>query len=210
DAPALAADQLASVAAARADFDQLTGAVLAPTPAAAGTRARLLRAGFRAESAAWRDPERRRRGRTLGALLQDDVDDLLGRVTLLTGPVTLTSSRGSLSADVQNKLDQAVTVKVGVTADNSTRLAVQDAGVQQVARRTSVQVRLQAEPRTSGSFPVRAQLYDRLGRPFGKPSEFVIRSTRYGAVALAVTGVAAGVLLVAAGYRLVRRGLGRA
>ena len=47
-------------------------------------------------------------------------------------------------------------------------------------------------------------------QPFGAPSDFVLRSTRYGSLALAVTGVGAGVLLVAAGYRLFRRAVGRA
>ncbi len=209
DAPLLGAEQLERVAQARADVDQLTGAVLAPSEQAARTQARLLRAALRAESLAWRTPSAQRRGRTLARLLQDDVDDLLGRVKLLTGPVTLTSSRGQVTVDVENQLDQAVTVRVRVLADNAARLAVQGAAVQAVPPRTSVPLGLEAEPRTSGQFPVRAQLLDRRGRPFGAPSEFVIRSTRYGPVALAVTGVGAGVLLVAAGYRLVRRALGR-
>ncbi len=209
DPPALSEAQVEAVREARARVDQLTVSVLARGEAAAATRGRLLRAGLRAESSAWRDPDLRSRGRTLAELLQDDVDDLLGRVTLLTGPVTLTSSRGTLSVSVSNQLGQPVTVRVGVEADNAARLAVQDTAVQTVPARNSVPVTLEAEPRTSGSFPVRARLYDRNGDPFGTEQTFVIRSTRYGTVALAVTGVAAGVLLVAAGVRLVKRGLGR-
>ena len=206
DDPVLSEQQRARVAAARRDVDQLTGAVLATGDAAAATKARLLRAAFRAESQAWRGP---RSGRTLARLLQEDVTQLLGRVALLTGPVTLTSSRGQVTVDVENQLDQAVTVQVRLQADNAARLAVTGDDVQTVPPRTSVPLSLQAEPRTSGRFPVRAQLLDRRGEPFGEPSEFVIRSTRYGSLALAVTGVSAGVLLVAAGYRLFRRAVGR-
>lgn len=209
DAPALDAAQLARVAGAREAVDQLTQAVLAPSDDAADTRSRLLRATLRAESAAWRDPADARRGRVLAELLEDDVADLLGRITLLTTDTTLTSSRGRLTVDVENQLDQAVTVRVELTADNAARLDVQGVRPQQVPARTSVPLSLEAQPRTSGQFPVRARLLDRYGQPFGEPSEFVLRSTRYGSLALAVTGVAAGVLLVAAGYRLTRRALGR-
>lgn len=206
DAPLLEQEQLDLVAEARRDVDQLTGAVLAPSDAAEATEARLLRAGFRAESQAWRGSAS---GRRLARLLQEDVGDLLGKVTLLTGPVTLTSSSGQVTVDVENQLDQAVTVRVQIVADNAARLAVAAAGEQTVPPRTSVPLSLQAEPRTSGQFPVRARLLDRRGDPFGEPSEFVLRSTRYGSVALAVTGVGAGVLLAAAGYRLFRRAVGR-
>ena len=203
DAALLPQEQRERVADARRDVDQLTGAVLAPSAAAEATKARLLRAAFRAESQAWREPGD---GARLARLLQDDVDDLLGKVALLTGPVTLTSSRGQVTVDVENQLDQAVTVRVQIVADNAARLDVAAAGAQTVPPRTSVPLSLQAEPRTSGQFPVRARLLDRRGEPFGAPSEFVLRSTRYGSVALAVTGVGAGVLLVAAGYRLFRAG----
>jgi hypothetical protein len=56
---------------------------------------------------------------------------------------------------------------------------------------------------------VTAQLVDRNGRNFGLPKDLVVRSTQYGRVALAVTGIGAGVLLAAAGVRIVRRALRR-
>jgi hypothetical protein len=48
-------------------------------------------------------------------------------------------------------------------------------------------------------------LVDASGQPFGQTVELAVRSTQYGRVALAVTGVAAAVLLVAAGVRITRR-----
>ena len=68
-------------------------------------------------------------------------------------------------------------------------------------------MRVRVEARVSGQFVVRATLLDRSGEPFGEPVELVARSTRYGRLALAVTGVAAGVLLVAVGVRLARRAM---
>ena len=207
DPPALPSVLLDSVARSREQVDQLTLDVLARGDRAADTRARLLRGAFRAESTAWR--ERPQRGMRLADLLADDVADLQGRVKVLTGPVTLTSSRGELTVDVQNTLDQAVTVRVRLSGPSGARLETDTTGVQQVPPRTSVQVRVRAEPRTSGKFPVAAQLLDRDGDPFGAPSTFVLRSTRYGALALAVTGLGAAVLLVATGVRVTRRALGR-
>lgn len=207
DVQRLPASQLDQLARTRDRIDQLTLAVLRTSDDAADTRRRLLTGAFRAESSAWRDPERRTRGRFLTRLLGDDVADLSGRVRALTGPVTLTSSSGALTVDVENTFDQAVTVRVRLRSPNEARLSTSDSEVQVVPARTSVQVRMRVEPRTSGRFPVEAQLLDRDGRPFGEPSRFVLRSTRYGAVALAVTGVAAGVLLVAVGVRILRRAL---
>ena len=70
-------------------------------------------------------------------------------------------------------------------------------------------ISLKVTAQTSGQFPVTAQLIDRDGHPFGAKVRLVVRSTRYGRVALAVTGIAAGVLLAAAGVRIARRGLRR-
>jgi hypothetical protein len=209
DAPALSRDQLDKVGTARRSIDQLTGAVLAQSDAAAETRARLLRGALRAESSAWRPRTAQTRARSLARLVQDDVGDLLGKVRIISGPVTLTSRSSQLTVDVENRLDQAVTVRVELSAGNAARLAVEGAGVTEVPGKTSVPVYLRAEPRTSGQFPVQARLLDRRSDPFGVPSQFLIRSTRYGVVALALTGVAAGVLLAAAGVRLVRRAVQR-
>ncbi len=54
-----------------------------------------------------------------------------------------------------------------------------------------------------------ATLIDEEGEPFGEAVRLEVRSTGYGRVALAVTGIAAAVLLVAAGARITRRALRR-
>jgi hypothetical protein len=68
-----------------------------------------------------------------------------------------------------------------------------------------VQASVRAQAQRSGQFVVFARLVDRNGVPFGPESEIIVRSTRFGRLALAVTVAAFGVLLAAAGYRVARR-----
>ena len=207
DAPELTPAAVARVAAVRADAAQLTGAVIeGGTEQAQDLRSRMQRAWLRAESSAWR--EDRRRGRRLTRLLEDEVQAMQRRVTILSGRVTLTSRNGRVSVAVVNELDQPVTVAVELVAPSSARLSQTRTDVLEVPARTSLPVQVEAQTLTSGRFVVKASLLDREGRPFGEPAELIVTSTRYGSVALAVTGLGVAVLLLAAGARLVRRALG--
>ena len=205
-APELAPGLLQRVARARAQAAQLTGAVIkGGTEDAQSTRSRMQRAGLRAESSAWR--EDRRAGTRMAALLEGEVAALRSRVTVLSGRVTLTSRNGRVSVAVVNELDQPVTVAVELVAPSDARLSQTRTEVLEVPARTSLPVQVEAQTLTSGRFVVRAQLLDREGQAFGDPAELIVTSTRYGSVALAVTGVGVAVLLLAAGVRLVRRAL---
>lgn len=197
---------LQQVADVRARAEQLTDDVLVPGDAALQTKARLLRARGRSISTAWRDEPVG--GRLMLALQREEVDRLRSQVQLVTsGRVLLTSDTGVVEVGLANALDQPVTVGIALNDPVEARLTSSDTGVQTVAAGQQVQVRVRVEARVSGQFVVRATLLDRAGRPFGEPVELVARSTRYGRLALAVTGVAAGVLLVAVGVRLTRRAM---
>jgi hypothetical protein len=198
---------LQQVAAVRAKADQLTDEVLvAGTDPAVQTKSRLLRARGRTLSSAWRQDAAG--GRQLLGLQRDEVDRLRSQVQLITsGRVLLTSDNTVVFVELLNTLDQAVNVGIALNDPVEARLTSSDTGVQTVGPGQQVQVRVRVEARVSGQFVVRATLLDRAGQPFGEPVELVARSTRYGRLALAVTGVAAGVLLVAVGVRLVRRAL---
>lgn len=205
-APELAPGLVQRVARARAQAAQLTGAVIkGGTEDAQSTRSRMQRAWLRPESSAWR--EDRRAGTRMAALLEGEVAALRSRVTVLSGRVTLTSRNGRVSVAVVNELDQPVTVAVELVAPSDARLSQTRTEVLEVPARTSLPVQVEAQTLTSGRFVVRAQLLDREGQPFGDPAELIVTSTRYGSVALAVTGLGAAVLLLAAGVRLVRRAL---
>ena len=198
-------DRLDRISAAA---DQLTETVLLPgTEQAAATKARLLRATGRAASSAWRSAPLE--GDRVLRMLQEEVVGLREQVRLVSRPVTLTGGSGRMELVVQNELDQPVEVAVRLDETSAARLSLPETGTQVVAARSAQQLLVEVEPRTSGRFVVLATLIDREGRPFGDPVQLAVRSTQYGRVALAVTGIAAAVLLVAAGVRITRRALRR-
>jgi hypothetical protein len=207
----LSTDFLRQVRELRRTSTQFTDEVLAePTsPEAVATTGRLLRARARAESSAWR--EHPADGQRMLKLLKDDLADLRGKVHLQvgSGTVTLTSSTGVISVNVVNELSQPVRVGVVLDARNRARLSTRGTPITTVGPERAQQINLKVTAQTSGTFPVTAQLVDHDGQPFGEQVRLVVRSTQYGRVALAVTGIGAGVLLVAAGIRIVRRAMRR-
>jgi hypothetical protein len=199
---------LERLAKVQGEADQFTEAVLVDgTEESNRTKARLLRAHGRAASAAWRDQPLL--GDRMLRLLQEDVAGLRRKVRLVSEPVILTGGSGVLQLSVQNELDQPVNVGVRLDETSSARLSSADTGVQVVPARFSTQIEVQVEPQTSGRFVVQATLVDEEGRAFGDPVALDVRSTQYGRVALGVTGVAAAVLMVAAGARITRRAMRR-
>ena len=192
------------VAAVRRASDQFTEQVLvADSDAAKDTKARLLRARGRAVSTAWRTQPSG--GRRMLELLRDDVTALRSRIALVGGPALLTGRVGTIRLNIENGLDQPVRVGVRLDPTSAARLSSEDTELQVVPGRRSQQVSVRVEARTSGRFTARAGLVDASGQPFGGTVELQVRSTQYGRVALAVTGIAAAVLFLAAGARIVRR-----
>ena len=210
--PVLSGRFLSRVRALRRLSSQFTDEVLAePTSTeAVRTTGRLTRARARAESSAWRDDPPA--GERMLTQLQDDVTALRNKVHLQigSGTVTLTSSTGVISVNVVNELSQPVRVGVALDPGNRARLSTRETPITTVGPGRATQINLKVTAQTSGSFPVTARLVDHDGQPFGPPVRLVVRSTQYGRVALAVTGIGAGVLLFAAGLRIVRRATRRA
>ena len=200
---------LGRIAQARRDAAQFTEEVLDPNgKEAILTTARLLRARARTESSAWRTDQAG--GEAMLGLLRDDLADLRGKVHLQIGRgiVTLTSSTGVISVNVVNELGQPVRVGVRLRSAKA-RLSTGQIPVETILPGRAKQINLRVTSATSGKFFVRAQLVDRNKQPFAAPVDLVLRSTQYGRVALAVTGIGAGVLLAAAGIRITRRALRR-
>ena len=200
----LTPEQVRGLGQVRAISDQFTDQVLiADSPRAKDAKARLLRARGRAASTAWRDDPAG--GRTMLRLLDQDVSALRAKVSLISSPVLLTGTVRTVPLTVRNELDQPVNVAVGLPDSEAARLESANAALQVIPPRRDVDVQVRVEARTSGRFSVRATLLDAEGRDFGPPVRLDVRSTQYGRVALAVTGIAAAVLMVAAGVRIVRR-----
>ena len=203
----LSAAYLAGIARNRDGGGQLVDAVLVPDAATSVIRSRLRRGVARAESSAWQgDPAGARRS---AASLDGFVSDLLDNVSVRGGGrLLLTSTKGTLTVVLQNTLRTEVQCRVRFSSPTA-KLSTAETGLITVGPGKAVQASVRAAARTSGQFVVLAQMIDRDGRPFGPPARVVVRSTRYGALALGVTGLAAAVLLLAAGVRITRRALRR-
>lgn len=209
----LAQGYLSGIAEDREDASQLTDSVLSDRPAAqkkvAEIKARLRRAVARAESSAWRsDPSA---ARTSASSLHREVRGLIERIKLYGGQVLLTSTKGRLQVSLENTLDVPISVQVRFEAPGGAVVSAQT-GLIEVTPGNAVPASVQAVTQKSGQFVVKAQVYDREGRPFNDvkgfgTAEVIVRSTGYGRLALAVTLGGAGVLLLAAGVRIVRRAL---
>jgi hypothetical protein len=202
----LAGSYLSGVDADRDRGTQLTDAVLSPAPSlrteVAAVKGRLRRAVARAESSAGRDdPDLTR---AAARALDDEVRRLSGQVVVRGGHSLLTSTKGTLSVSVENTLPLPVQVRVRFTSKTAT-LTNAETGLVTVQPGHAVQASVRAQAQRSGQFVVFARLVDRNGVPFGPESEIIVRSTRFGRLALAVTVAAFGVLLAAAGYRVARR-----
>ena len=209
----LSAGYLSQVADDRSKAGQLTDAVLAETPQApvAAMKARLRRAVARAESSAWRS--NREGAKASETSLADEVEHLTEKVVVRGGQVLLTSTKGSIQVSLENTLPVPVQVRVRFTA-HTLGLLTSESGLVEVDPGHAVPVSVRAKAQKSGQFYVDAQIVDRNGNVFGRArsgqlTTINVRSTRYGRLALAVTIGGAGVLLVAAGLRIVRRALGR-
>jgi hypothetical protein len=201
---------LEGVAADRDAATQITDSVLSAAPSAsqevAALKARLRRAVARAEtSAARQDPDL---ARTVAGGLHEQVRRLQSRLVVRGGRSLLTSSKGRLSVSLENTLPLPVQVRVRFTSKTAT-LSAAETGLLTVQPGHAVEASVEARAQRSGQFVVFARIVDRDGQPFGPETEVIVRSTRFGRLALAVTLAASAVLLLAAGTRVALRVRGR-
>ncbi|MEP6760806.1 MAG: DUF6049 family protein [Sporichthyaceae bacterium] len=156
---------------------------------------------FRLESSWWRGRDDR-----LGRLTntRGHVLDLRDEVQVLPGSYTFGSKSGTIPLTVSNGLTQPVTVKIGLTP-SPPRLEVGTVGPVRIPAKSKVQVEVPATAIANGPVRISTVLLTPAGDQYGQPVQLRIQVTQYGTVALGITGVAAGVLFAAAGYRLFRR-----
>lgn len=209
----LSRSHLTEVLADREVASQLTDAVLSDRPAAqdkvATIKTRLRRAIARAESSAWRG--RPGAAKTSATLLHREVTRLIDKIKVYGGQVLLTSTKGSIAVSLENTLDVPIEVRVHFDAVGDAIIPTQT-GLIEVTPGNAVPAGVRATTQKSGQFVVHAQVVDRDGHDFHPAkgyglAEVIVRSTGYGRLALAVTAGGAGVLFVAAGFRIVRRAL---
>ncbi|RLK60219.1 DUF6049 family protein [Actinokineospora cianjurensis] len=159
----------------------------------------LVRSG----STAWRaEPDLARRA---AGAVDDQVKALLAQVSVTDPgrPLSLASKDSPLPVFITNGLPVTVRAKinVGVTAG----LKPEEAVVVRIPAQAGIPRYLPAEVTRSGRFTVTIWLTTDSGTLLGKSSRLELNSTSYGSITIAVTGTAAGVLVILVGLRLFRR-----
>ncbi len=166
---------------------------------------------LQAEAAVLRSTSTALRGDVAGAgqlraSVRTQLDALLSQVRITpVGLITMTSRRQKIPVTVANNLDQAVTVRVRLEPLNAARLSVTQPDPVTIEPQHKTTVEIAVEATISGQFRAEAWLETVQADPYGKRVPVELNSTAYGAVALAITGGAFAVLLVAVGVRLTRR-----
>lgn len=202
----LAPDQVRRVETARAAVGRLKG-FFTDNDRAAPLYLDLEDALLRATSSRWGpDPAG---GRRLTDAVTQAVETQFGRIRVVPGGViTMTGRSGRIPLTFQNDIGQ--TVKVRVRLDSRDRIALKDGESWRRGHEIPVPpggstLVLEGKARTGGLFPITVELLANDGTAIAKPLDLRVRSTAWGAVALVVTGVAFGLLLIASATRLLRR-----
>jgi hypothetical protein len=119
--------------------------------------------------------------------------------------ITLASRRGTIPITISNDLDQAVVVRLRLSAVSTARLAAPATAAQTIAAGRKLTIEVKAVVNQAGLFPIKAQLLTLDNEPYGPAVTLRLRSTAYGQLALGITVGALGALLLAIVVRLMRR-----
>ena len=147
-----------------------------------------------AESSDWRPPGARARGRSFVRAVDAGIKSVYRRVGVGTTQVTLTARRGIIPITVTNESDERITVVLRLTSPKVDLPAASEPFVLEPRRRTTQL--LQVGTRATGTFPIRVDVLTPDGRETIAGGEIRLISTAFNRVALALTGGAAGILLL--------------
>lgn len=143
------------------------------------------------------------------AAVQSALATQVSRVYIVKpGLITMTSRKQKIPITVVNDLPDPVTVQIRLTAVNAPRLTTTPQAPFTVpGNQSRHEVLVEVEATTGGRFDVNAQLWtpEAAPLPYGAPVPFVLNSTAYGAVALAIAGSAAGLVFLLSAIRITRR-----
>jgi Family of unknown function (DUF6049) len=162
---------------------------------------------LRAESSGLRNKPAR--SALIRSAVQAVLDTQTSRVYIVKpGLITLTSRKQKIPITVVNNLPDPVTVQIRLAAVNAARLTVAPQAAFTVpGNQGRHEVLVEVEATTGGRFDVSAQLWtpDANPRPYGAAVPFVLNSTAYGAVALAIFAGAAALVFLLSAVRVFRR-----
>ena len=182
---------LARVEQVRSQLDSFRRAVGNDADPASGSFDRDLRV---AESSDWRPARARTRGRGFVRAVTQGIDSVYRRIEVGTTPVTLTARRGKIPITVTNSSDERVTVVLRLTSPKVDLPAASEPFVLEPRRRTTQL--LQVGTRATGTFPIQVEVLTPDRREAIAEGEIRLSSTAVNRVALALTGGAAGMLLL--------------
>jgi uncharacterized protein DUF6049 len=147
-----------------------------------------------AESSDWRPAAARARGRSFVRAVDQGIQAVYRRIEVGTTPVTLTARRGYIPITVANDSAERVTVVLRLTSPKVDLPRASEPFVLEPRRRTTQL--LQVGTRTTGTFPIRVDVLTPDGKVAIAGGEIRLISTAFNRVALALSGGAAGVLLL--------------
>jgi Family of unknown function (DUF6049) len=147
-----------------------------------------------AESSDWRPARIRGRGRGFVRAVTQGIHSVYRRIEVGTTPVTLTARQGKIPITVANTSEERVTVVLRLTSPKVDLPAASDPFVLEPGRRTTQL--LQVGTRATGTFPIQVEVLTPDRREAIAAGEIRLSSTAFNRVALALTGGAAGVLLL--------------
>ncbi len=163
-----------------------------------------LRYGLvRAASTAWRGAPDKAGLATAG--VSEQLTALLSQVSVTDPgrPLSLASKDSPLPVFITNGLP--VTVRARINVGNTPGLKPEETTLVQIPAKAAIPRYLPAEVTRSGRFTVSVWLSTDNGTLLGKTSRVELNSTSYGSITIAVTGTAAGVLVLLVALRLFRR-----
>ncbi|HEX5880766.1 MAG TPA: DUF6049 family protein [Actinomycetota bacterium] len=148
-----------------------------------------------AESSDWRPAGApRTRGRGFVGVVRLNIRSVYRRIEVGTTPVTLTARRGKIPITVTNNSAERVTVVLRLTSPKVDLPAASEPFVLEPRRRTTQL--LEVGTRATGTFPIQVDVLTPDGEVEIAGGEVRLTSTALNRVALALTGGAAGLLLV--------------
>ena len=165
---------------------------------------------FRATSSWWRlHPAA---GQRFSSTILGQITALEGRVSILAPPGThyTLSSGAPLEVTVRNNLSSAVNIRIRVAAlEGEQGFRASSVPLQTIAAGAQQQIKVPVHVDRSGYFRIRITLLTPHNRELQTARTITVNSTALGTVALWITGIALGVLVLALVIRFVRRIAGR-
>jgi hypothetical protein len=202
EAAELSGSYLQEVARAHSEVSRVSTVLAQPGDAARPYEAALIR-GL---SAAWRQDEPGGQAFIGAVVVQADRSLTAVRVGV-PGELTLSGRTGRFPVTIENGLGQAVRVGLRFTSANPDRLTVPDVPAQVIEPGETAQLLVRAEAVANGRVEMAVRPVTGDGMEISPPQNFVIVATNFDTIGWIIVGGAIAVLVAAAAFRLIRRGL---